>query len=68
MFGVSSVICGYEELNAFLKFLSSVGRDLEYREHGFQWNHTFVDDVLLARTVTRICTNSVFVASPRLDT
>ena len=52
----------------FILFLSSVGRDLEYREHGFQWNHTFVDDVLLARTVTRICTDSVSVASPRLDT
>ena len=29
---------------------------------------TFVDDVLLARTVTRTYTNSVSVASPRLDT
>ena len=29
---------------------------------------TFVDGVLLARTVTRTCINSVSVASPRLDT
>ena len=28
----------------------------------------FVQDVLLTRTVTRMCTNSVSVASPRLDT
>ena len=69
MFGVLSVNRGMaEELNTFL-LLSAVGRNrLEYREHGFQWNTTFVDDVFLARTVTRTCTNSVSVASPRLDT
>ena len=38
VFGVSSVICGHEELNTFLLLLSSVGHNLEYREHGFQWN------------------------------
>ena len=68
MFGVSSVICGHEELNIFFNYYLQLDTTSNTGNMDSDGTFTFVDDVLLARTVTRTCTNSVSVASARLDT
>ena len=69
MFGVLSVIYGYGGgTKYFFYCYLQLDATLNTGNMDSSGTFTFVDDVLLARTVTRTCTNSVSVASPRLDT
>ena len=61
---VSSVIYGYEGLNTFLLLLSSVWQP-QAQGTWIPMEHL---PVACSHTFTRTCTNSVSVASPRLDT